>query len=121
MTDSSIIQQARDVLAKWRELIYDTEWTIDTNEPFSSELVGLFVPADKEYAVLFADGRPPHVSIARLIVGTAGNPESLDADDALLALALEYGDLPSGNGSRFIALAKRKAAAIVAADERMSA
>lgn len=107
------IQQARDVLAKWRELIWDTEWEIDTNEPFSSELVGLFVPADKEYAVKFEDGQAPHVSVARLIVGTAGNPDLLDAIDGLLAHFLNW-ELPPSDVPRI-------AAAIIAADERMSA
>jgi hypothetical protein len=116
MTD---IQRARDVLAKWRELIYDTEWEIDTNLPFSSELVGLFVPADKEYAVKFEDGRAPHVSVARLIVGTAGNPDLLDAIDGLLAEALrvQEGWPTAPRVKDTVPLA----AAIIAADERMSA
>ncbi len=124
MTDSSIIQDARDVLAKWREqsmadapqpwnIITDDRWRVDVLDSERRPL-----RSDGAYA---EDGGDMHPSVACLIVGTAGNPESLEADDALLALAIKYGDLPSGSGSRFIELAKRKAAAIIAADERMSA
>ncbi|PYY59983.1 hypothetical protein DEJ17_06335 [Curtobacterium sp. MCSS17_011] len=51
----------------------------------------------------------------RLIVGTAGNPELLDAIDGLLEAAERY------TPGTFRVRAERIAAAIIAADERMSA
>lgn len=114
------IQQARDVLAKWRENSFSTLWEVDTNTPFSADLVGLFAPAQKEYVVKFDDDRQPEGAVANLIVGTAGNPELLDAIDGLLASAQTIAASTPGM-IRFIERADRIAAAIITADERMSA
>jgi hypothetical protein len=85
----SDIQQARDVLAKWRDA-----------EPLD---IAMFGPLDEP-----------------LIVGTAGNPDLLDAIDAMLREAsadiAQYGNQPDGLWSGH----KRIAAAIIAADERMT-
>lgn len=84
------IQQARDALAKWREEARAGEWSIEADTAESSWL-----------------GR-----------GTAGNPDLLDALDAVLAAA----DVPAVPITvPVILLADRIAAAIIAADERMSA
>ena len=92
MTNSSVIQDARDVLAKWRKAARDGEWTIESDTAESSWL-----------------GR-----------GTAGNPELLDAIDGMLA----HGQSAVTNPMNEFGVrdwAERIAAAIIAADERMSA
>ena len=111
---ADIIQDARDVLAKWRAHQFDTAWEVDTNTPFSADLVGLFAPQRKEYAVKFDDDRQPDRAVARLIVGTAGNPELLDAIDGLLW----RGTFNDGSSGTYYA--ERVAETIIAADERMS-
>lgn len=117
----SDIQKARDVLAGWRNQALPGPWSKEPDTDWEGVAQAAITTGNGALTWDDHGGDVFSPGTARLIVGTAGNPESLDADDALLALALEYGDLPSGNGSRFIALAKRKAAAIIAADERMSA
>jgi hypothetical protein len=92
VTDSSTIQDARDVLAKWREGTTPGQWQV--NLIWSLGMVW---------------------DDAMLAVGTAGNPELLDAIDEGLR---QYGTLPDRSVPSFI---KRIAAAIVAANERMSA
>jgi hypothetical protein len=109
------IQKARDVLAKWRERAktpgpwrqvgegdeYLTWGDItDTGEPGSRLVVAEHAGPD-----------------GALIVGTAGNPELLDAIDGLLAAAVLVGRWET----EFLAHAKRLAAAIIAAEKRMSA
>jgi hypothetical protein len=59
---------------------------------------------------------PDDAAVIRLLI----RPGTLDALDALLALAEEYGELPAGSGSRFIARADTLAAQIVAADEELA-
>lgn len=113
MTD---IQQARDVLAKWRNNRFSSPWEVDKNLPFSADLVGLFAPAQKGYAVKFDDDQQPDGAVAALIVGTAGNPELLDAIDGMLWAA---GSPVAAEG--LVKTAERIAAAIIAADKRMSA
>lgn len=118
MTD---IQQARDILAKWREAVESPlPWALSTDGQDSevedgngASIVQLFSREAASWAGL-GDGD------ARLIVGTAGNPDLLDAIDGLLELALTYGDLPPGSGSRFITRAERIATAVIAADEQMT-
>lgn len=126
MTETqNIIRHARAALAKWRTNRFNSRWEVDKNLPFSADLVGFFDPAQKEYAVKFDDDRQPDGAVADLIVGTAGNPELLDAIDAQLAFAAEYDERPeegrSGTGDLWMTFAERTAAAIVTADERMSA
>lgn len=86
MTD---IQQARDMLAKWRGAARDGEWSIEADTAESSWL-----------------GR-----------GTAGNPELLDAIDFALDLGIRF----PGYDEAADAMSERIAAAIISADERMSA
>lgn len=99
---SNEIQKARDVLAKWRAeatpgpLVYDR---------------GDLISQHPEH-----DGVAAYVSRndARLIVGTAGNPELLDAIDEMLGDVSANPLYPSHH-------AERIAAGIIAADERMRA
>lgn len=58
-------------------------------------------------------------AVKPVIILTAANKDFLDAVDALLALAIEYGDLLKGQGSRFIERAERVAEAIIWADTEM--
>lgn len=57
----------------------------------------------------------------RLIVGTASKPDLLDAIDDCLYLAEQAIKRSVGNRSAVVTVAERVAAAIIAADERMSA
>lgn len=115
MTD---IQRAPDVLAKWRKNDFNTQWEVDTNTPFSADLIGLFADERKAYAVKFDDDEQPDGAVARLIVGTAGNPDLLDAIDAMLAMWADW----SRFGYVYVPdYVERVAAAIVAADEQMNA
>lgn len=41
-------------------------WEVDTNYPFSPDLVGIFIPAKKTYAMLFDRDSPPARTTARL-------------------------------------------------------
>lgn len=125
MTNSNTVQQARDALAKWRKNPESrSAW-----ERFDAAGLGEDIASgDRGYLGSFDD--PTDVS---LIVGTAGNPELLDAIDGLLADAQEHladleatgsGALASlmnitGGGRHHYAL--RIAAEIIAADERMNA
>jgi hypothetical protein len=107
MTDSSIIQDARDVLAKWRD-----------NDV-------LLWHYDEHGTVLDSTGAAVVIGAtegdARLIVGTAGNPELLDAIDTLLTAVVAYG-YPADPYERGVSeVARNIAAAILAANERMSA
>lgn len=88
----SNIQEARDVLAKWREKAATGAWT----EDHIAEIRGK------------RDGR--------LIVGTAGNPDLLDAISEFLLLGLSVGSVNKQLGRE----AERIAAAIIAAEERMN-
>lgn len=93
MENNNQIQQARDVLAKWRA----------TPQPRLAMVNVMAQALDTE-------------SDARLIVGTAGNPDLLDAIDGLLELATDGGPAPATTR----AYAGFIAAAIIAADERMT-
>lgn len=87
----SDIQKARDVLAKWREKSTPGQWQV--NLIWSLGMVW---------------------DDAMLTVGTAGNPDLLDAIDRVLRLAYV-------EGGAFHDSAAPIAAAIVAANGRMSA
>lgn len=63
MTD---IQQARDVLAKWREAQAGTPW--QTTSDWTGDAAELSTPEENPL------GWMNHPKDARLIVGTAGNP-----------------------------------------------
>lgn len=99
------IQKARDVLAKWRRGIMPHPWS-DWREEDA-------VVANDPPASVLADGVSR--ADARLIVGTAGNPELLDAIDAVLNAALVF-----NRDDRLRIHGRHLAAAIIAADERMS-
>jgi len=104
MTDSSTIQQARDVLARWKADASDLPWSLHTSNGSNrvNESNGNEVAAD-----LYSWD-------AVLIVGTAGNPDLLDAIDEGLR---QYGTMPERSVPTFI---KRIAAAVIIADERMT-
>lgn len=111
---SADIQRARDVLAKWRkEATSKGQWAHD-------DLGGMSW-------TVWATGSDPHDADvihadsgtdAALIVGTAGNPDLLEAIDALLAEALrvQEGWPTAPRVKDTLPLA----AAIIAADDRMS-
>ncbi|MCS6578225.1 hypothetical protein [Curtobacterium poinsettiae] len=102
MTD---IQRARDVLAKWRKETTLGPWQVNRPTP---EIIG----QRADYV-----GEVKWLADLRMIVGTAGNPDLLDAIDGVLAAA----DLVGRWETEFLAHANRLAVAIIAADERMSA
>jgi hypothetical protein len=112
---SGDIQQARAVLAKWRSEA--TEGTWEHHED-GIALVNDFVRSGD--TTIAEDLFTPD---ARLIVATAGNPDLLDAIDELLASAgSRWSDrYMSGVQAGIDGYASILAAAIVAADERMSA
>lgn len=102
----SDIQQARDVLKKWRDGMTSDVWATSYDPaayPYSAFHAG--------YEVI--EAATP--GIARLAIGTAGNPDLLDAIDEGLR---QYGTLPDRSVPSFI---KRIAASIVAANEGMNA
>jgi len=98
----SDIQDARDVLAKWRD-----------NDV-------LLWHYDEHGTVLDSTGAAVVIGAtegdARLIVGTAGNPELLAAIDGMLGLAST-----GFGGGAYQSRSETIAAAIIAANERMSA
>jgi hypothetical protein len=98
------IQRARDVLAKWRDGDLDP-WHIDES--------GYIDDIDNHPVTGGATEGD-----ARLIVGTAGNPDLWDAWDGMLA---QVDLIRETCPAVLIAFANRIATAIIAADERMSA
>ena len=121
------IQQARDVLATWREEATAGQRIVDLDrgESFGSvDTPDVYGEGNADSVVLPAGTVGEHD--IPLIVGTAGNPELLDAIDAVLeAGCLRFGDVTSSSftgGYRRSSsdTAERLAAAIIAADERMS-
>jgi hypothetical protein len=110
MTD---IQQARDVLAKWRdEANAKSAWVFEKGH--SGGMYGAWVYANESGSDTIADDIWPDGN-ARLIVGTAGNPELLDAIDAILR---SYERIPDQHRPGAV---NSIAAAILADDERMNA
>lgn len=105
-TPAEVIHRARDVLAKWRVLYTNPAWQV------LERADGLIAVADSEQ-VTVADAVAPED--AALIVGTAGNPDLLDAIDAVLNAALVFN---RDDGLRIHG--RHLAAAIIAADDRMS-
>lgn len=105
------IQKARDVLAKWRKEARYGQW-------FYSYLI----PASKNLGTIDGDmGRSEFYVAsdvtsedARLIIGTAGNPDLLNAIDALFDV---WARAASWGAREF--QVDKIAAAIIAADERM--
>lgn len=112
MTD---IQKARDVLAKWRKQAPVGPWRV-TEQGFADQRGHEHIQAP--YYDLKIDPM-----VAALIVGTAGNPDLLDAIDALLAEALTVAMVEPVTVATLVVqnIAATIAAAIIAADERMSA
>ncbi|MBK0296523.1 hypothetical protein IAE22_31365, partial [Bacillus sp. S34] len=76
------IQKARDVLKKWRAESLTQHWLTSIDDPALESM------PNGERALQFGSFA---LGDARLIVGTAGNPELLDAIDGMLAV---YGTLP---------------------------
>lgn len=104
MTD---IQKARDVLKEWRHGATEDRWVPRLTPSVIDRL------DEGERVVAFGGYSDAD---AELIVGTAGNPALLDAIDGLLEEAQR-----SGLGGWLGHFAVYFAAAIIAADERMSA
>lgn len=108
---ADIIQQARDALTKWRD-----------NDV-------LLWHYDEHGTVLDSTGAAVVIGAtegdARLIVGTAGNPELLDAIDDMLAATIAAYEAWGNRVGRLTVdstgRVARLAAAIIAADKRMSA
>lgn len=101
----SEIQDARDVLAKWRDVERNSEsWRVEPAGGFAT--VRDDQNGEVARAVLGDD--------ATLIVGTAGNPDLLDAIDFLLRAYDGYS--PHHHARMNV---DPLAAAIIAADERM--
>lgn len=105
------IQRARDVLAKWRENPTGMPWQLGDRSPWHDDEVTVET-ADKMGDV---SGDYMDEDSARLIVGTAGNPDLLDAIDGFLSM------VASGALRDRQQHAERIAAAVISADERMSA
>lgn len=111
MTD---IQRARDILTKWRSDAQDGPWR------FADEgKMTWTVRTDQPQADIYGDPYDDNVGEldgfheARLIVGTAGNPALWEAIDGMLRDVQANALYPSHH-------AERIAAAINAAEERMS-
>jgi hypothetical protein len=113
----SDIQRARDVLAKLRvDATARGRWREQDHEVMEDS-GGL--PWVESRWVADVDSVTGN---GRLIVGTAGNPELLDAIDALLAAEQRRRASMHDNLSHDLSHhAERIAAAIIAADERMNA
>lgn len=108
------IQQARDVLAKWREGADAYQpWLYEESSRKGYYGASVYSSDEAEYSVTSdaTDGN------ARLIAGTAGNPDLLDAIDDWLRVSPAF--------ERLAPIAYKKAqsiaAAIVAAGDRMNA
>lgn len=110
------IRRARDVLAKWRENPAGMPWRLGDRSPWHSDEVVIADAADRGDV----SGDYMNEDDARLIVGTAGNPDLLDAIDTLLALYEPYQRAGADVRPPVMAHAERIAAAIIAA-ERMNA
>lgn len=112
--NDNIIQDARGVLARWRDGSTPGPWIMDT-APIKS--MGFSIHNGLEGIVREAYEEAD----TRLIVGTAGNPGLLDAIDALLELA-ESAERDHRAGWSAVVWSKAEpiAAAIIAANERMS-
>lgn len=114
---SADIQRARDVLAKWRVGATPGTWEARAESPtmggaeWTVRTVG--IPGIRMGIHEYQHGS---TNLA-LIVGTAGNPDLLDAIDELLRLEARV----EKRGGPVFANTKRIAAAIISADERMSA
>jgi hypothetical protein len=105
------IEQARAVLAKWKDEAVQGPWKFNED--------GWLVVGAAEFGGRFADlggDLGGDLGTAALIVGTAGNPDLLDAIDSLLAMAAE-----AGEGASLATHGKRIAVAIIAADQRIAA
>ncbi len=123
MTNSNTVQQARDALATWRaNAPSPLPWAIESDgqdnitvDARHVDIVQLSSREVSSWASLDDDD-------ARLIVGTAGNPDLLDAIDGLLAQEQRRRRSMHTNMSHDLSHhAERIAIAIIAADERMSA
>lgn len=127
------IQQARDVLEKWRERATEAPWRV-IDGVYSQEGMtydGSQIEAEHEMVAMDHQDldcgpvAPLGYADARLIVGTAGNPELLDAIDWLLAATVASYEAWGNRVGQYTVdkdgHAARIAAAIVAADEQMSA
>jgi hypothetical protein len=112
----SDIQQARDVLSKWRKHATPGPWSREEMpETGENRVVREFEFFGSQIEPVAPGGMDSED--ARLIVGTAGNPDLLDAIDFLLeeALRVQEGWPTAPRVKDTLPLA----AAIIAADERM--
>jgi hypothetical protein len=118
MTDSSIIQQARDVLAKWRKEAREGRWHFAYMVP-SSKNLGT-IDGDMECAEFYVASDVTSED-ARLIVGTAGNPDLLDAWDGMLGIFENEPKTAPLLWPELWVEVQRIVAAIIGANERISA
>jgi hypothetical protein len=112
------IQKARDVLAKWRTAATQGTWEARLPERPYPEYADIYSGEEVVAYNADCDGAMDAVD-ARLIVGTAGNPDLLDAIDGVLAQAQHQVEDVVDNPDE-VAHARRIATAILAAEERMS-
>ncbi|MDY1005712.1 hypothetical protein [Curtobacterium sp. CFBP9011] len=116
---SADIQQARDVLKKWREGAVAGPWFADREHPeFDGATIAndaFLNPTNENEHEPVLDVSGISIGDARLIVGTAGNPDLLDVLDGMLTTA-SLAKTPDQVSSWF----PRLAAAIIAADDRMT-
>ncbi|MGG7450590.1 hypothetical protein ACQ3HE_06835 [Plantibacter auratus] len=71
-------------------------WEIDTNAPFSRDLVGIFVPECREYAVKFDDDEQPKRALVDSIITLH---RTIDAQLAILRTAkYRRVHMPRGSG-----------------------
>jgi hypothetical protein len=110
-------ERARDVLAKWRDGSSSGPWEARSEIPSMSG-ARWTVHTEGTPGIRMGVHEYQHGSMnLALIVGTAGNPDLLDAIDSALEAANRY----AGDDFSILLAIEPLAAAIIAADERMSA
>lgn len=107
------IQQARDVLTKWRKEAREGRWHFAYSIPASKNLGTIDGDMEREGFYVASDVTSED---ARLIIGLAGNPVLLDAVDLLLERSIRWPNAPLD-----MEPIELIAAAIIAAQEQMSA
>lgn len=117
----SEIQDARDVLAKWRDGTTPGPWKRSRSGIDGENYGEVIFPGDVSCSSYCYGGSSSIdgdnlVADFRLIVGSAGNPDLLDAIDDVLVSAIAW-DM---KGMHRPAALDDLAAAIIAADQRMS-
>lgn len=68
MSTLSLLERAQAHLTEMRDESTPGPWEVDGNEPFSRDLVGIFAPESRGYAIRFDEGCQPTSETAELIV-----------------------------------------------------